>query len=271
MQEWPFDVNDECNLGRPVHFKLEDHVRAVESLIVSDEIEMALKLCDMLPAWYLEDGNYPRELSEIKQTLWRNLYSAYDYANDFDEANYTLEGCYSQYDQQYFYPRANVLAAEIKSLNDQGMRPWVHELSPSHGAMVLGLLRDGLKFNFFGQNLNAAALLKLKGWLPEGVWRDEPDSGQQKFLVSFESLEHMWREQDIEQAAGKLGHEYDSVFLSVPLGCLGAGLENWRTRRLGHIRGYNHRQFQELAMRMFPSRKWTYWRSHSQVLMGRRG
>ncbi len=265
-----FDTTDPKNMGRPLFWDLQAHIAAVESLIRSDEIEMALKLCRMVPAWYLEPGNYPRELTAIKETLWRQLYSAYDYANDFDEANYTLDECYRQFDQGYFFPRANLLGQEIKVLNDKGEVPWFHELSPSHGAMVLGLLRLGLKFKFFGQNLNSKALDRLREWLPKDIWQDAPTEGQVKIIASFESLEHMWRETDIEQAAGKLGHTYDIVALSVPFCCLGGGLENYKTRRLGHIRGYNSKQFIDMADRMFQGYSWAYTKHASQVLIGKR-
>lgn len=263
-----FDIQQEKFIGRPYYWDLDTHIKSIIQMICADEIETALEMCDKIPAWYRE--NYPTKLTEIKNTLWKNLYDSYEYSNESAiEPGWTPNDALKQYQSGYFYPRANILKTEIKRYNEQGIKPWVCELSPSHGAMILGLLHDGCEFTYYAQNLNAKATDVLKEWLPREVWRVEPIH-QPTILVCYESLEHSYRERDIEQAAKKIGHNWDMIFLSVPYGCLFGGLPNWNSRKLGHVRGYTTKDFQELCQKFFPGYEWEYFKSHSQVMVGRK-
>lgn len=261
-----FDPNDPENLGRSLHFNLEDHIRAVEGLIKSDEIDMALKLLDMVPAW--ERANYPKDLLEMKDILYKNLYDVYDYGSDADEAGWNKDAAESQFGTAYTYPRAEILRDIVVNYNSKGTPPWICELSTSHGLLPLGLQKEGHKFNFFGKNLNHPALVKLQSWLEPGVWADSPKPNQPKVFVFTEALEHCYREEDLKNSYYKLGIEFDDILLSVPNGTLGGGLPNWRARRIGHLRTYNLKEFSQLAMEYFPGYEWKCWPSVSLVLHG---
>lgn len=261
-----FDMNDPKNLGRPLYFRLDLFIAVVESLICSDEIEMALKLMEMVPAWHRE--NYPEELTRMKKLLYQNLYDCYTYASDADEAGWTKENAEKQFTSGYAFPRAEVLRDLVASHNHVGRTPWLCEFSPSHGLLPLGLAKEGHKFNFFGKNLNHPALVKLKGWLEPGVWQEAPSVDQPTIFVFTECWEHSYREKDVYDAYMKLGVDFDHIVLSVPFGTMGHGLPNWKTRPIGHIRTYSQQEFFDLADRFFPNRKWKLIKSVSMVLQG---
>lgn len=260
-----FDFDDPANLGRSAYFNLDNHIIAVEQLIASDEIEMALKLMDMIPAWHRE--NYPEELTEMKKILYKNLYDNFDYASDSDEAGWTKEAAESQFGTAYTFPRAEVLREIVARYNRQGETPWICELSTSHGLLPLGMAKEGHKFSFFGKNLNHQALVKLKDWLGP-IWRHFPFDGQPKIFVFCEALEHAYRQEDLLNSYMKLGIEFDEIVLSVPNGTLGGGLPNWKTRRLGHLRTYTVNEFFQLANKFFPGYEWKCFPSVSIVLHG---
>ena len=262
-----FDRNDPKNLGRPLYFNLRNHIVAVVQLICSDEIEMAFKLLDMVPAWYRE--NYPTQLTEIKKTLYQNLYSPMTYVNDADEAAYTYEQVVEQVRVGYCFPRLDILKQLVFKLNQDGEWPWIFELSTSHGPIPIGLKEEGYRFDFFAKNLNQGALFKVKDWMRDH-WVEKPKDGQPKIFVNFESLEHAHRMEDVRDEYYKLGVSFDYIFLSVPLGCLGNGLPDWSTRRLGHIRGFTKKEFADLAVSFFPGFSWEMTVSHSLVLVGRK-
>ena len=262
-----FDKSDPKNLGRPEYFSLEDHIKAVEGLIKSDEIEMAFKLLDMVPAWYRE--NYPKELTRIKKILYENIYSPMTYVNDEEEASYTKDKTIAQVESGYCFPRLDLLKTLVKDLNSDGHKPWVFELSTSHGPIPLGLAQAGCNFNFFAKNFNQGALSKVIEWLGPEVWSRGPGVDQKTIFVNFESLEHAHREEDVRDDYYKLGIDFDYILLSVPYGCLGNGLPDWKTRRLGHLRGYTKKDFHDLAVSFFgPTYRWEMVVSHSLVLMG---
>lgn len=262
-----FDREDPKNLGRSLHFSLTDHIKAVESLIKSDEIEMAFKLLDMVPAW--ERENYPIALTEIKNTLWQNLYSPMTYVNDEDEAAYTYQQVVDQVNSGYCYPRLDILKALVLNLNAQGWKPWVFELSTSHGPIPIGLKEAGAQFDFYSKNFNQAALAKVIEWMGPS-WQPSPVLTQKTIFVNFECLEHAFRVEDIRDDYYKLGIGFDDILLSVPHGTLGGGLPNWETRRLGHVRTYNLKEFSALAMDYFPGYTWKAWPNVSIVLHGTR-
>jgi hypothetical protein len=265
-----FDVTKPENIGKPLYFNLETHIASVVQLICSDELELAFKLMDMLPAWWMEPENYPHELKEMKKMLYRQMYSPFDYAEDPGiEDNWDKEYLTKQGLSQYFYPRGDLLAAEIKKLNDIGKTPWLFECSPSTGSMALGFIAKGLKFKYNGKNLNEKLTDKVKGWL-EDVWQECPDINQETIFISYECLEHSAREEDIKHIYYKLGIEFDQIFVSVPYGCLFGGLSDWSTRRLGHVRGYSTGSFIKLVNSFWPEFNWQYYKAHSQILVGKR-
>jgi len=266
-----FDQNDPKNLGRSLYFSLEDHIKCVESLIRSDEIEMAFKLLDMVPAW--ERENYPKELLEIKAKLYKNLYSPMTYVNDEEEADYTYEKVVEQVSRGYCYPRLDILQHLVRELNENGEIPWIFELSTSHGPIPIGLKLADAKFSFFAKNFNQAALTKVKEWMGS-YWEESPPKDVPKYVpkifVNFESMEHAYRQEDVKNDFYKLGVDFDHILLSVPNGTLGGGLPNWDSRRLGHLRTYTVKEFSNLAMSYFPGYSWKAWPSVSIVLHGTR-
>lgn len=270
-----FDLTDPKNIGRPFYFSLDVFIQSIEQMICCDEIQTALWMLDNPPGWYRD--NYPQELTDIKNRIYQQCYDQFDYASDHDEANFTREQVSQQCLTAYTYPRANILFDDIKAMNENEITPWIFEISPSHGWLPVGFADRGLKFHFFGKNLNQPALNKLKEWLPqEKYWNgmshrqmwDEKPFDQPKILVCFEALEHMWNPHDLEQAAKKTGISFDLIYLSTPKYTLGGGLPDWKTRRLGHIRTWTPKEFLQFADKSFPGFAWTYYDSHSMVIKG---
>jgi len=259
-----FDPHDPKFLGYPLYFDIDHYIKAVEGMICADEIEFAFEMIDRVPAWYRENPH--PELVRMKKILYENLYDCYDYGSDAEEAGWTKEDAEKQFLTAYTHPRGEVLLDLVDHLNC----PWICELSTSHGLLPLGLAREKRKFHFFGKNLNHPALEKLKGWLGPEIWREYPAVDQKTIFVFTEALEHSYREEDLLHAYNKLAIDFDYILLSVPYGCLGGGLPNWRTRRLGHIRGYTKDEFLSLAHRFFPAREWRMIVANSIVLVGKR-
>lgn len=270
-----YDMQNPSLCGKPFYFDIDTWIQAIEMQICSDEIQTALKMCgELLPGYYRD--NPPKEILEIRSRLYQQLYDQFDYSSDHDEANFTRTEVTEQCLTAYTYPRADILFQDIKDLNTAGIQPWIFEISPSHGWLPVGFADRGLKFNFFGKNMNQPALKKVKEWLPEGVWQEWPESwekpgptrSQQKILVCFEALEHMMNPHDLTQAAHKVGQDFDRIYLSTPMYTLWGGLPNWRERRIGHVRTWTPAEFLSFAHDAFPGYKWEIFKSPSMVLRG---
>ncbi len=265
-----FDILDPKNIGRPFFWTIDTHLEAINQMITADELKFALQMTEMLPGWYRD--NYPQQFTQIRNWLLQQCYDDFDYASDFDEANWNYKDIVEQCLTNYTFPRANVVAEEIEKLNAIGERPWICELSTSHGWLPLGFQERGFQFDFYGKNLNQKALDKVKSFMNRSdkpaKWQDHAADGQKKWLVFFEAIEHMWDEYAFERSAKKLGITFDKIFLSTPKYTLGGGLPEWRNRRVGHVRTWTPKEFAHFADKIFSGYKWNYVDSHSMVLTG---
>ncbi len=272
------DIN---GIGKPLYWSVDKHADAVEQMIRADEIQIALELIEKVPAWYRENPD-PR-LQSIKRTLYKNLYDQIEYASDDEEAECTKEFGEAQWTNGYMFPRAGIISALVRRLNSgkekiheskqkPGLvarleKPWIFDLGCSHGNLPLGLMKDKLMFFYKGVGLNGRIVAKVKEWVGSR-WMDKPVGDQSTILYCTEVLEHCMNPMDIVQSAYKVGVEWDYILLSVPLGCLGGGLENWDTRRLGHVRGWTKQEFIDFAMKHWPGYKWQLTVAPSMVLLG---
>jgi hypothetical protein len=258
-----FDVNDIKNLGRPLYWRLDQHISAIEQMIRADELQEALRMCDQVPGWWRD--NYPPELAEIKRTLYRQTYDQIEYATDDEEAECTREFGEAQWDNGYMYPRAELVSVLLRSLFPRS--PWIFDLGCSHGNLPLGLIKSNYGFRYCGAGMNKRIQDKVKGWVGEH-WSDKPVGDQPTILYCTEVIEHCFNPHDIVHSAYKVGVTWDHIILSVPKYTLGHGLPDWQTRRLGHVRTWTPREFMRFADESFPGYEWMLYDSHSMVLRG---
>ncbi len=255
------------NTGRPIYWRLDNHIKAVEQLIRADELQMALALCDQVPGWWRD--NYPKELQEIKNTLYCQTYDQIEYATDDEEADCPREMGEKQWVGNYCYPRNEILSQMVKALNAENETPWIFDLGCSHGNMPLGMIKLGYKFNYKGTGMNLRIINKVHGWVGN-IWRDEPEPLQKTILYCTEVIEHCMNPMDIVHSAYKIGVDFDHILLSVPMYTLGGGLPDWDTRRLGHVRTWTPNEFAQFADKNWPGYGWELYKSSSMVLVGKK-
>lgn len=262
-----FDPNIPENWGRPLYWSPGAHIDAIIGMIRADELVLALKMCDQVPAWYRE--NPLQEIAEIKRKLYQQTYDAMEYAHDADEANCSREFGENQFSNGYMYPRADIASKLCDDANRVFKVPWFFDLGCSHGNLPLGLIKAGYTFKYCGAAINQKILSKVKAWVGES-WLERPEPDHYKVLWCTEVLEHCFDEQSVVHGAYKIGVGFDEIILSVPLGCLGGGLPDWDTRRMGHVRGYTQKEFIEFADKNFPGYMWSVARFPSMVIVGKK-
>ncbi len=230
---------------------------------------MALLMLEQIPGWWRD--NYPQELTEIREIIYRQTYDQIEYATDDEEADCPREMGEEQWVNDYCYPRAEILNAIVRTYNTaphNKWAPWIFDLGCSHGNMPLGLIKGGLDFYYRGAGMNHRIVQKLKSWVGDR-WSDMPLAPKQPtILYCTEVIEHCFRPEDIVHSAHKVGVEFDQIVLSVPMYCLGAGLPDWKTRRMGHVRNWTPDEFIKFANKHWPGYSWTIYKSNSMVLVG---
>lgn len=250
-------------VGKPIYWDLEIHIKAVIQMIRADEIQTALTMIDSVPGYYRD--NMPKELIDIKKKLYQNTYDQIEYATDDEEADCTREFGEAQWDNGYMFPRAQIISELIKSMFPRS--PWIFDLGCSHGNLPLGLIKSKHSFLYYGAGMNYRIQQKVKGWIGDH-WSEKPINNQPTILYCTEVIEHCFHPEEIIHSAYKVGVDFDQILLSVPKYTLGGGLENWDTRRLGHVRTWTSREFLAFADNGFPGYQWKLYDAHSMVLVG---
>lgn len=253
-------------IGKPEHWFLLHHVKAIEGMIRADELQIALQMCDQIPGYYRD--HYPAELQKIKNTLYEQMYDQVEYATDDEEANCTREFGEGQWLTAYTFPRAEILEKIIE--NEVVGAPWIFDLGCSHGNMPLGLLKRGIAFDYKGVGMNWRIVEKVKAWVGEDVWTERPIKGQTTILFCSEVIEHCMNPMDVVHTAYKQSINWDLIILSVPMYTLGGGLPDWDTRRLGHVRTWTPEEFFNFAKANWAGYKWELHQAPSMVLVGRK-
>lgn len=255
------------DIGKPLFWNLETHFDAIVQMIRADEIQIAMQMIDQVPAWYRE--NPQPELTWVKQKLYEQLYDQIEYATDDEEANCSREFGEAQWDNGYMFPRAEIISKLVRSLNTENKTPWVVDLGCSHGNLPLGLMKTNHRFTYWGKGLNHRIVTQVKEWVGD-LWAVYPSEPQTKILYCTEVIEHCMNPMDVVQSACKIGVTFDYILLSVPLGCLGGGLHDWSTRRLGHVRGWTKQEFFDFANKHWPGYQWELTVAPSMVLLGKK-
>lgn len=255
------------DLGKPKYFDLSKHIEAIDQMIKADELQIALRMMDDVPGWYRD--NYPPELAQMKAYLYRQTYDQAEYGTDDEEAECTREFGEAQWDNGYMYPRAQVVSELVGAYNKENKIPWIYDLGCSHGNLPLGLIKSAHTFTYLGRGMNWRIEEKVRAWVGS-TWANQPTPIQPTILYCTEVLEHMFNPHDLVHSAYKVGVDFDVVILSTPLYTLGGGLPEWRNRRVGHVRTWTPKEFQDFSVKAFPKYNWTYHHSHSMVLVGKR-
>lgn len=244
MKTENFDLEDLKNLGRPKHFILADYLEVVRQLVASDEIALALNMLDNMPGWYRD--TVPQAVVAMRAAINRDTMSVFDYARDPVESDHEHESL--QMDHAHCYPRGPLLRKLVQTLNERGVTPHIHEISPANFWVRRGLQDAGCAFGYSWDRLTPGGPSTLP-------WFFELQTNA-KIFVCFETLEHLYRPDDIKHWADKAAPAdgWDYVLVSTPNLCLFHGLD-WapeRPRELGHLRTYSPTELSAFMARNWP-------------------
>lgn len=255
--------------GMPKYFSQDHYLNMIEQYIMCDEIERALWLIDNPPA-YFRDHPIP-EAQKIRDQIYKQLMSLEEYCNDKEEKaseakSFTDDMINELINSQHCYPRGPIMCELVKKFNDEGKIPHIIEMSPANYWLPRGLKAKDLKFTYKPLTINKDALTEAKTLLHDVMI--EPDPKQPKVFVCFETIEHLWNEDDIYHFYVKQGVDADIVAFSTPCYTLFGGLPNWHSRELGHVRAYTPSEFIRWANKNWPNRQWQLQKHHMMVLLG---
>lgn len=256
--------------GYPQHFDKDLYLKAVEQMIMADELITALYMLDHMPAWYREHGCL--EAAQLKAKLYKTLWAAEDYSHDPHEEDLSLIVKSKEQDERFTYPRYPLTRDLVKDLNSKGIIPHIHEVGPASFWMPLWLMQDGCDFTYDCSTVQKKSLAKAKAFEPlQSKWLKSTEAmDKYRIFLALEVIEHLWHEEELYQYYVKAGGNFDNVVVSTPHGCCFNGASDWDTRPLGHLRCYTPKEFGETCVRVFPNYKWEIYDNVLMVIIGRK-
>ncbi len=250
----------------PKVFTPKPFIEAAEVLLACDETLMALDLLDKLPKYFQDHP--PKEILALKREIMAKVATATFYAHH--------EGCELDFsdDQCMSYAgtlRNQLIAQDVKVLNEAGHHPRIFDHGPGEAALPLILKKKGLKFTYTQIYLNEPTRKATHKRFADvehkesvcADWTTPIHQTPPIIWVSTEIIEHLHCESEIrfeiEQRCSP-----DLIHISTPLYTFACNVTDWRSIGwLGHLRTYSPQSFQDVIKKMFPEYAYAYY--HSQV------
>ena len=216
-------------------FNVHAFLDAANELVRLDEVERGLDLLDNLPAYYRD--NPPEQVTRLRNEILARVCTPTTYAKmDVDNPTYDVDK--GQMEQTL---RGMLILAEVKWLNERGLKPRVIDLAPGEH-WVKGIL-DKAKCSFYYETIS------LKSFSVKPI----VDKDVPIIFLALELIEHLWNEKDLKIESLKCSRLPDIIHISTPQYAFDPNCPDWRVRPdLGHLRAYTPREFQDVVAKHFP-------------------
>ena len=223
-------------IGSCEFFDSKPWLDAANILTAADEPLMALKLLEMVPAYYRDKK--PKEFKELKNQILKMIATPSWYSKQLDHISEPQEGQMLVNSML----RGLMVKKEVSELNAKGLVPHIYEFAPGTFWLPIGLKEDGLKFQY------SYTGLQRDGDFSNGI------SNGPSIYCAFEIIEHLHFEEEIRIEIEKFGVEPDIIHISTPLYTFDGRQQSldWKNKDLGHLRTYTPGEFASVVMKMFP-------------------
>lgn len=231
------------NIGSCEFWNPKPFIDAANILTAADEPLLALKLLDIVPAFYRDYKD--SEIEELKIRIKRRLVTSVWYSNCHNELlkeSDSIAMCKGTL-------RGQMMIKELEALKKLKIEPHIIEFAPGEYWLPIGLLALGYKFTYESISLNKETTILAENILPWSMER----KGKLNIYCAFEIIEHLHFVDDIITESLRLGVRPDIIHLSTPLYTFDGRKESlaWENKDLGHIRAYTPREFYDFVSKMF--------------------
>jgi hypothetical protein len=237
----------ECDTWCPDKLKA-----VVEALVDADEVELALKALDCVPARYRDVRNFDLErlrcdILSAMVTPHAYLSSGLDCEVSYSQAQITMAGT----------ARGLYILDEVKRYNQKLLSPHIVDFGPGEYFIPLGLADKQCNFTYDPIAMDQKAKVVADDLLHSLHIGKIPVEGSPYIFIAFEIIEHLPGIMDIATEALSRGTP-ERVYLSTPLYTYdGTGPKNWRKKNgLPHLRAYTPNEFLKACMSLFPTYTW---------------
>ena len=241
-----------------INFKANVFIEAAEELLRSDETLMALQLLDLLPSYYKD---HPiTAIEELKREIHKRMSTASYYATHVGIDTQINDMICQAADTTF---RANMIAFEVKNINDQGLIPHLYDHGPAGGFLPFNLHKRGLKFTYEPVYVNHPTFEATKERF-EHLMKPKEENAP-IIWVATEIIEHLYDERELRFEMEARCGKADVIHISTPLYTFDYTRDTWRSiERLEHLRTYSPSMFKEKINSIFYDYQFTYYKKDIQ-------
>ena len=238
----------------------------VEALVEGDDVELALKALDHVPA-ILRENPTPAML-KMRKDITQSLYTANLYKNMNADPECMGEGAAAWVSTTL---RGALVYDEVQRFNSQAKRPHIIDFGPGEYLVPLALKELGANYTYEPIYMDERAFhsyTRHPSFTSDAALPDEPT-----IFLAMEIIEHLpnIHEMATECLIRTQGVYPEQVHLSTPGYTFDGRRKDWRkTGGLPHLRAYTRKEFMGAAESVFPGYDWSLYFSPIMSLIGKR-
>lgn len=228
------------------NFNLRAFIEVMEELARADEIERALSIPQLLPAYYRDHP--PPEIIKLANDIMAKVATIDFYKNtdfypgivNFDSVSKTL--------------RYKLLVRDVEHLNKLGFTPHIVDYGPGEFWVPICLNDLGLNYTYQPIVLNDVSFNKTKKLFEDKLRTKK--TGHPSIFLALEIIEHLWHEDELKINMLQTAGFCDILHVSTPKYTHNYNNLNWRsTGTLGHLRAYTPTEFFTTVQDLFSEYK----------------
>jgi len=250
------------DFGKPTHFHVDKALEFLQMNVDSDNVDNALKMAEMLPAYYREGRHDWLEMwihNTRKKIATINDYASGEMKEIRKEASL----------QEFKAMRFQVTLEIVKQWNAQERIPYIVDLGPGEYTLPIGLKDAGCRFTYKPLAITDKIPLQAMKHI-EDVYAIAPKFHQPEIFTCFEMIEHSFHPEDVIDYYHGENLNAEHVLISTPYGALGGGWNRAYAGMIAHVKDWNTKELNEFAMKHWPWLKWEYIPGPQMLVLGSR-
>lgn len=237
-------------IGECEFFNTKPWIELSDILVAADEPLLALKVLDMVPAYYRD--HIPMDMLRQKQDILSLLATPAFYAtNKWDKRILDDDMAVSALENTL---RGRYIYEDVLAFNKKDKVPHILDLGPGEYWLPIALKAKGLNFTYDDVGLCPDAKLLARDKIGDRM-KEHPDPDQPVIYVACEIIEHLHHEHDLAVELYRKNIRPNIIHLSTPKYTWDGSAKrlNWRSfGDLGHLRTYTPQEFFVKVSSIFP-------------------